>query len=64
MDEKDKKIRARLNSTIGGLKRKFKMKRDDTVEPGTFINKINQPKKETKELPKNSKLRTSIMGLI
>lgn len=47
--------RHKLNSRIGGLKRKFKMKREESVEPGTFINKL-------KAL--NEKQRVALMGMV
>lgn len=58
--------RHRLNSRVGGLKRKFKMKREDSVEPGAFISKINSQKapRVATALPRNPAERTAIMGAI
>lgn len=61
-----KKLHRRtLNGRVGGLKRKFKMKKEDKVEPGTFINKVNSQKaKIAEELPRIPAERTAIMGAI
>lgn len=48
---------------MGALKRKYKLGRGD-VEPGTFINKVNQPKEQTQKIPQNPTKRTAFMGLI
>ncbi len=48
------KLLAKLRDTqygknVTSLKKKFKLKRDDTVEPGTFISKMNSQKELTKK---------------
>lgn len=52
-----------INYQIGALKRKYKTGKD--AEPGTFISKVNENKKEIINNNQSvSKKKLSIMGLV
>ncbi len=42
--------RKSINYKVGALKRRFKMKRSEKTEPGTFIRKANDQKLSKKEM--------------
>ncbi len=53
---------AKINKSIGHLKRKFKVGKDEPVKAGTFITKLNAQKEAAKNVTRVEKV--SIMGAV
>lgn len=55
-----------LNSKVGALKRRFKMKREEEVVPGTFINKAKEESRNVAQQSDGMSVvkRVAISGLV